>query len=160
MLAKRIVNRRNVAARSLRGQLSTTPDVRTSAIGFTVTIVDPRSFEFRVCFHVELVLRHCCSVPSGTRDHTSEPACVRAPDRPVGHAFFRSPALAPGTIVRPFPHPGPYVRACLHSDARPSKSLRRSVALSNAWPSAFAAVFWTPGITCPSKRVTNRQIEG
>ena len=62
-------------------------------------------------------------------------ACVQAPERPLAHAFFRSLALAPGTVVRPFTHPGPYVRACLHSDARPSKSsfrafepsLRRSV---------------------------------
>ena len=74
-------------------------------MGFTVTIVDPRSFEFRVCFHVDLVLGHCCSVPSLWHPGPYVRACIPAPHRPLAHALSRSLSLAPGTIVRPFTHP-------------------------------------------------------
>ena len=148
---------------------------RTTSVD-TVTIVDARSFESRVCFHVDLVLGQCCSLALAPGTicpslHSDAPPSTRPCVFPLprsGTRDHRSTVHAPGTIVR----------ACLHSDAppstcpcvvpfprsgtrdhRPSPPAFRPSALAPC-PLSPTAIFWTPGITRSPKRVTNRQIEG
>ena len=91
-------------------------------MGFTVTIVDPRSFEFRVCFHVDLVLGHCCSVPSLWHPG---PSFDRSRTRTIVRACLHSgapPCTRPCVVPLPLWHPGPSFDRSLSGtrDHRPS----------------------------------------